>query len=208
MDPPDIVQKYKRVRLYFSKERSEVYQLEFLSVETETTFIDGDGGGFYAKGSGTECKCRHPGQAAPQARPCQQLALPPLLSAELLRSWTLTAVLLLGCSCHRPCVFTFSLKKQSPGQQCLMCPSSVHQDIGRGSVTGDREGLCLPLNLGLSPTAERGWPRSRQNHTVHCGVSHQILKGTVTPPLLPEKIMNYCIRLSLITALELYDSKY
>lgn len=88
------------------------------------------------------------------------------------------------------------------------CPSSVHQDIGRGSVTGDREGRCLPLNLGLSPRAERGWPRSSQNHTVHCGVSHRILKGTMTPPLLPEKIMNHCIRLSLITALKLYDSKY
>ncbi|XP_045884286.1 integrin beta-like protein 1 [Meles meles] len=32
----------------------------------ETTFINGDGGGFYAKGSGAECKRGHPVQAVPQ----------------------------------------------------------------------------------------------------------------------------------------------
>lgn len=81
------------------------------------------------------------------ARPCQQLALPPLLRAELLRSWTLTAVLLLGCSCHRPCLCFHPREAKlwpTVSAVSLFCPP------------GHRKRECHRGKRGTLPPAELG----------------------------------------------------
>lgn len=138
-----------------------------------------------------------------EARRCREPA-PAAITFELFRSWTLTATLL-----HLPlCAFTIIPPKSKSCQECLVCLCSVLQGIGRRNITVGEVGLYLLLNLGLPPSRKRDWLKGSQNNSIYCHVFHQIRKGIMTPAFLPKKIMNHCIRLSLITALKLYDSKY
>lgn len=99
-------------------------------------------------------------------------------------------------------------QKSKPCQECLVCPCPVCQGIQRGKLVGQGKGLCLLLNLGLSPSRKIDRLKGSQHRSIYCHVFHQFLKGTMTPTLLSEKIMNPCIGSSFITALKLYDSKY
>lgn len=100
-----------------------------------------------------------------------------------------------------------SPQKSKPWQECLVCPCFFCQVIGRRNAIGQKKS-CLLLNLELPPSRKRDWSKGNQYNSLYCHVFHQLLKGIMTPTLLTEKTMNHCIRLSLITALKLYDSKY
>lgn len=111
--------------------------------------------------------------------------------------WTLATV----CPGSHP-------QKSKPCQEYLVCPCPGHQGIERGNLLGQEKGLCLLLNLGLSPSRKTtGWRAARTGVSLTMSFT-SFSKGPWPLTLLPENIVNHCIGLSLITALKLYDSKY
>lgn len=172
------------------------------------------GEGVYEKGVGTECKLGRPAHAPqgsktlPRTSPGHQYFWTVCWSPPLLDTHCCAVALATPPRTLCLCIHSQESTVATPGQRCPLCPSSVYQGMGRGNITGEGEGLCLPLNLSLSSNRKRDRLKSSQDNTLYCTIFHQILRRTMTLLLLPEKIMNHCIRLSLITALKLYDSKY